>query len=142
MKRTGTVLAATAAAFTLFTSQASAIDWEKDVATATTTTASPPWSGEVTAYATARFTADGDWFWVKDNAKDGKSAVIKWELRNTSGTLVRGGSVWMTEGVGEGRYQNKDFTEGYKLYYKVCPIEWGSTWYEQDECGVGLTVTA
>ncbi|MFJ7292482.1 hypothetical protein [Streptomyces collinus] len=134
MKRMATVAAAAAAAFTLLTSQASAIDWEHDVATATTTSSPGPWQVRGNIFVSGLFAKNGDWFEVNDLEADDQSAFVMWELRNDSGVLVRGGKIWMTKGNGEGRYQNKNFTEGYNLKWRACAGDYGATWYDAFTC--------
>lgn len=142
-KRIATVIAATAAAFTLLTTQASAITWEDDeVATATSTSTNGPWNCSSSSQVDVCFAGDGDWFYVADTYADGMSAVAFWELRNSSGTLVRGGTIWNTSGAGESRYKNKDFTEGYKLKFRACRAHWGSTSYEPNDCGAWYVQSA
>ncbi|MFD5743980.1 hypothetical protein ACFXJM_24380 [Streptomyces massasporeus] len=134
MKRIVTVVAAAAAAFTLFTSQASAIDWERDFATATTTSSPGPWQVRGNTWVAGLFAKNGDWFEVQDLEADGKSGFVMWELRNDSGVLVRGGKIWMTKGNGEARYHNKNFPEGYNLKWRACAGDYGSTWYDAFFC--------
>ncbi|MFC9755578.1 hypothetical protein [Streptomyces sp. NPDC056921] len=137
-KRIATVIAASMGAFALLSTQAFAITWETDVATATSSSSGGPWTWLKTDDVGAAFAAAGDWFFISDNRADGMSADVQWQLKNSSGTLVRGGSIWMKEGAGDSRYKNKDFTEGYKLTWRVCRGK--GTWVEH--CSSYKTQTA
>ncbi|MEU6253216.1 hypothetical protein [Streptomyces sp. NPDC047043] len=141
-RRIATAIAATVGAFTLFSTQASAITWENDFATglSPSSSGSSVWSYSPYEDANAAFQENGDWFFVSDNRADGFSGVAEWRLYNTSGTLVRGGYVWMNLGAGESRWQNKDFTEGYKLQFRACRGHSGGTYLEH--CDSWVTTTA
>ncbi|MFD5520737.1 hypothetical protein [Streptomyces sp. NPDC127066] len=138
-----TAVAAMAGAFILLSTQASAITWEKDFATGLTpgnTNPSGVWAYGPNEDADAAFREDGDWFFVADNRADGFSADAQWRLYNKSGTLVRGGDVWMNLGAGESRWQNKDFTEGYNLQFRVCRGHSDGTYLEH--CSGWVSTTA
>ncbi|MCX5265469.1 hypothetical protein [Streptomyces sp. NBC_00199] len=141
-RRIATVVAAAIGAFTLFSTQASAITWEKDFATglAPSSSGSAVWSFSPQEDGNAAFQKNGDWFFVSDNRADGFSTVAEWRLYNTSGTLVRGGNVWMNLGAGESRWKNKDFTEGYKLQFRVCRGHSDGTFLEH--CGSWVSIAA
>lgn len=141
-RRIATLIAATTGAFALFSTQASAITWERDTATALkpSTSGSAVWSYSPNGDANAAFQANGDSFFVSDNRADGQSGVAEWRLYNTSGTLVRGGTVWMNLGAGESRWKGKDFTEGYKLTFRVCRGHYDGTYLEH--CGNWVTTKA
>lgn len=141
-KRIATVIATSVAAFALLSTQASAITWEDDVATgnAPSSSGSAVWTSNPYEDAEAAFQENGDWFFVADNRADGMSAAAEWRLNNSSGTLVRGGVVWMTQGAGNAAWQNKDFTEGYKLQFRSCRGHHGGTWLEH--CSPWVYTTA
>lgn len=113
----------------LLSTQASAITWEENSATALAPSASGSnvWAYGPNEDANAAFQENGDWFFISDNRADGYSAATQWRLNNTSGTLVRGGTIWMRQGAGESRWQDKDFTEGYKLQFRICRGVYGGT---------------
>lgn len=119
-KRILTVIAATAGAVALLSSPASAINWEYDNATGLNSSSDGPFTWLHTDDVSGAFAPDGDWFFLADNRADGHGTLVDWRLKNSSGTLVRGGQIKMTLGAGEIRYQNKDFAEGYKLTWRVC----------------------
>ncbi|MFI0963952.1 hypothetical protein ACH4S8_21420 [Streptomyces sp. NPDC021080] len=141
-RRIAAAIAATAGAFMLFSTQASAITWEKDFATglSPSSSGSAVWSYSPNEDASAAFQENGDWFFVSDNRADGFSGVAEWYLYNPSGTLVRGGTVWMSLGAGESRWQNKDFAEGYKLKFRACRGHSDGTYLEH--CDSWVTTTA
>ncbi|MEV0639153.1 hypothetical protein AB0I77_30300 [Streptomyces sp. NPDC050619] len=140
-RRITTVIAAAVGAFTLLSTQASAITWEKDFATGLSPSSSGTavWSTSPYEDASAAFQKNGDWFFVADNRADGNSAVAEWRLYNTSGTLVRGGYVWMNLGAGESRWKNKDFTEGYNLRFRACRGHSDGTYLEHCDSWVSTT---
>src|SRR5262245_25576987 len=121
-RRIATAVTATVGAFMLLSTQASAITWEDDVATVQSPSSSGSAVWAISPYedASAAFQENGDWFFVADNRQDGMSAVADWRLYNKSGTLTRGGVIWMKLGASNARWKNKNFTEGYKLQFRVC----------------------
>lgn len=126
----------------LLSTQASAITWETDSATglSPSSSGSNVWAHSSYEDASAAFQENGDWFFVSDNRADGFSAATQWRLHNSSGTLVRGGTIWMRLGAGESRWQNKDFTEGYQLQFRICRGHYGGTYLEH--CGGWVYTTA
>lgn len=72
-RRIAAVIAAAVEAFTLFSTQASAITWEKDFATdlSPSSSGSAVWSTSPYDDASAAFQENGDWFFVADNRADG-----------------------------------------------------------------------
>ncbi len=140
-RRIAAVVSAAVGAFVLLSTQASAITWEKDFATALSPAASGSavWSYGPNEDSNAAFQKNGDSFFVSDNRADGFSAVAQWRLYNRSGTLVRGGDIWMNLGAGESRWKFKDLTEGYNLKFRACRGHSGGTSVEHCDGWVSTT---
>lgn len=141
--RIATVVGAIAAATMLTVTTAHATDGD-ELATATTISSGGPWSCAVSSgSASACFTANGDWFEISDLKADGHSAVATWELvRPSDGRIVRWGHIWNTSGVYTTRYKNKDFTEGYIVYWHACVGEWGTKDVIESTCSGPVNRTA
>lgn len=79
----------------------------------------------VASYGQGCFAEYGEWFSVDDYAADGKSPVVMWELydRDYAGDFtdrVRFGYIWHSMGANELGWQNKSFTDGLQLRFKLC----------------------
>ncbi len=121
------ITAATTAVATVFAiTQASALTQENDLATATSSSSSGPWKCAENVYAEVCFSADGDWFRVKDNLADSHSAVGYWSVRKPDGTTIRYGYIYNQGGNGSVRYKNKDLPEGQGMLIRPCRGHWNS----------------
>ncbi|MEU1194719.1 hypothetical protein ABZ446_00650 [Streptomyces sp. NPDC005813] len=121
-----TVAAATAAAWAIAVSPASAITAEYDVTDSDSGGYAHQFDAcRVTSYGQGCFAEYGEWFSIEDTDADGKSPVIVWYLyqKDNAGDytdLTRFGYIWHTDGNNTEGWQNKSFTDGLRLEFKLC----------------------
>ncbi|MFB7210278.1 hypothetical protein [Streptomyces sp. NPDC056255] len=137
--RTATVLGAIAAATLLTISNASAdINFEIDHAGTTPFDPNVPSAmvcAPVNPVGKGCFREEGDWFEIVDQNEDGHSTLVAWRsVYPESQATVRQGTIWNTGGFQAYRWQNKNFTEGYILEFRVCAGEYGNLHVIDSSC--------
>lgn len=143
LKRIGTVAGTFSAAILLTITQASAVSAEVERAYDVNGPASwDQWScaGNGDGPAMACYSAEGDWLDIVDGKADGSSAVMDWEIRNSSNSIVRYGATFNADGAYTSRYKNKDFPDSNTtIRFRVCLGHWSTKMITAGTCSAWMS---
>ncbi|MEU9235126.1 hypothetical protein [Streptomyces subrutilus] len=146
LKRIGTVAGAFSAAVLLTITQASAATAE--VERAYDVNGPADWNqwlcaGSGVGPVRACFTWDGDWIQIRDGKSDGSSAVMDWEVRDSSNnSILRYGAIFNADGAFTTRYKNKDFPEtNTTLRFRACLGHWSTKLITAGTCSAWVNTT-
>ncbi|MFI0966057.1 hypothetical protein ACH4S8_32395 [Streptomyces sp. NPDC021080] len=145
LKRIGAVAGTLSAAVLLTITQASAVSAETERATAVDGPSSPECarSGESASVgwdAIVCYTAEGDWLEIDDRNSDGFSAVMDWEIRNSSNSVVRYGSTFNADGADTARWKNKDFPDSNTtIRFRACLGHWSTKLITAGTCSAWIS---
>ncbi|MFJ3667463.1 hypothetical protein ACIPSE_13510 [Streptomyces sp. NPDC090106] len=144
-KRIGAIAGTLSAAILLTITQASAVSAETERATAVDGPTSPECaeSGESASVgwdAIVCYTASGDWLEIEDRKSDGYSAVMDWEIRNSSNSVVRYGSTFNADGAYTTRWKNKDFPDSNTtIRFRACLGPWSTKLITAGTCSAWMS---